>query len=76
MTGPTPAQKKEVTDNGDVVIETDGRLAFGTVGSRKYNGLAPGDSVDAHVQEAANKRTQNKGKNGQPNRVDVFEQCH
>ena len=55
----TPAQDQP-TEDGDIVIKVDGLLAMGARRSWPDHGEAAGQAVNAHVQEAAEKQSEDE----------------
>ena len=59
MTVSAAASKKEKTQDWQIVIERDHRLAMGATRAGSDHGFPQWNSVDTDIQEAADKSTQN-----------------
>jgi hypothetical protein len=58
--GPAFAQKDDVTDDRDVVIELDSCAAMGTTGAGMDDGLSFRDSVDTNIEKASHYKPKQK----------------
>ncbi len=60
LTMSAPAQKEDIADEGDIVVEPDTRPALGATGGRMDDRFLEGDTVNAYIEETPNRQPKEK----------------